>query len=239
MRLIASPKSRIAGFRPPLPGLAFRRHFALELLAGHLAADQPGEGEDRIVGAGGIATGRFRLRRMGRRSQRLSRAHQTAALEGSPQHGNARRRRHRLVLDPATERLRFLKTEAKSRIDLRAQTLQEARTGLDKDGGLPSSHALSFISASGRCRRRSIDLGVKGRDLQIKLGQRRDEDTQYVAGHLRWWSLDPRSEQSIGGIGRTLRNDFTKLCQVTTQRIYWLGPLSDQHLADAKHHCCP
>ena len=52
-----------------------------------------------------------------------------------------------MILDPATQRLRFLKTEAKSRIDLRAQTLQEARTGLDKDGGLPSSHALSFISA--------------------------------------------------------------------------------------------
>jgi hypothetical protein len=52
-----------------------------------------------------------------------------------------------MVLDPATQRLRFLKTEAKSRIDLRAQTLTEARAGLDKDGGLPSAHALSFISA--------------------------------------------------------------------------------------------
>jgi hypothetical protein len=37
--------------------------------------------------------------------------------------------------------------EAKSRIDLRAQTLQEARTGLDKDGGQTSPHALSFNSA--------------------------------------------------------------------------------------------
>ncbi|WP_284165706.1 Hachiman antiphage defense system protein HamA [Frigidibacter sp. SD6-1] len=59
-----------------------------------------------------------------------------------------------MTLDPATQRLRFLKTEAKSRIDLRAQTLQEARTGLDKDGGLPSSHALSFISA------RLMELGT-------------------------------------------------------------------------------
>ncbi|ABD88596.1 Hachiman antiphage defense system protein HamA [Rhodopseudomonas palustris] len=59
-----------------------------------------------------------------------------------------------MILDPATQRLRFLKTEAKSRIDLRAQTLQEARTGLDKDGGLPSSHALSFISA------RLMELGA-------------------------------------------------------------------------------
>lgn len=52
-----------------------------------------------------------------------------------------------MILDPATQRLRFLKTEAKSRIDLRTQTVEQARTGLDKDGGLPSSHALSFISA--------------------------------------------------------------------------------------------
>lgn len=59
-----------------------------------------------------------------------------------------------MILDPATQRLRFLKTEAKSRIDLRAQTLEEARSGLDKDGGLPSSHALSFISA------RLMELGT-------------------------------------------------------------------------------
>lgn len=59
-----------------------------------------------------------------------------------------------MIIDPATQRLRFLKTEAKSRIDLRAQTLQEARTSLDKDGGLPSSHALSFISA------RLMELGT-------------------------------------------------------------------------------
>ena len=52
-----------------------------------------------------------------------------------------------MIQDPATQRVRFLKTEAKSRIDLRAQTLEEARAGLDKDGGRPSSHALSFISA--------------------------------------------------------------------------------------------
>ncbi|MBG6148114.1 hypothetical protein IWQ51_006270 [Labrenzia sp. EL_142] len=59
-----------------------------------------------------------------------------------------------MTLDPATQRLRFLKTEAKSRINLRAQTLQEARNGLDKDGGRPSSHALSFISA------RLMELGT-------------------------------------------------------------------------------
>jgi hypothetical protein len=58
-----------------------------------------------------------------------------------------------MLLDPATQRLRFLKTEAKSRIVLHAQTLNEARAGLDKDGGRPSAHALSFISA------RLLELG--------------------------------------------------------------------------------
>lgn len=58
-----------------------------------------------------------------------------------------------LLQDPATHRLSFLKTEAKSRITLTAQVLTEARAGLDKDGGLPSAHALSFISA------RLLELG--------------------------------------------------------------------------------
>ena len=50
-------------------------------------------------------------------------------------------------MDPQSQRLRFLKTEAKSRAKLTAQVLADARNGLDKDGGLPSPHALSFISA--------------------------------------------------------------------------------------------
>ncbi|QBR03763.1 Hachiman antiphage defense system protein HamA [Paraburkholderia pallida] len=41
----------------------------------------------------------------------------------------------------------FLKVEVKSRIALNAGVLSEARTALDKDGGLPSAHALSFISS--------------------------------------------------------------------------------------------
>lgn len=52
-----------------------------------------------------------------------------------------------ILLDPQTQRLNFLKTEAKSRVALTTQVLVEARAGLDKDGGLPSAHALSFISA--------------------------------------------------------------------------------------------
>lgn len=49
--------------------------------------------------------------------------------------------------DALSQRLHFLKTEAKSRAKLTAQVLAEARVGLDKNGGLPSAHALSFISA--------------------------------------------------------------------------------------------
>lgn len=52
-----------------------------------------------------------------------------------------------MIRDPATGRLRFLKTEAKSRVALAAGVVGEARAGLDKDAGLPSAHALAFISA--------------------------------------------------------------------------------------------
>ena len=52
-----------------------------------------------------------------------------------------------ILQDAQTQRLYFLKTEAKSRVTLTAQVLKDARAGLDKDGGLPSAHALSFISA--------------------------------------------------------------------------------------------
>lgn len=48
--------------------------------------------------------------------------------------------------DPGSQRLRFLKAEAKSRVRLTAHVLAAARTGLDKDEGLPSAHALLFIS---------------------------------------------------------------------------------------------
>lgn len=58
-----------------------------------------------------------------------------------------------ILQDPQSKRLQFLKTEAKSRATLSAQVLAEARAGLDKDGGLPSAHALHFISA------RLLELG--------------------------------------------------------------------------------
>lgn len=52
-----------------------------------------------------------------------------------------------IVQNPQTLSLNFLKTEAKSRATLTAQVLVEARAGLDKHGGLPSPHALTYISA--------------------------------------------------------------------------------------------
>ncbi|RUX32615.1 DUF1837 domain-containing protein [Mesorhizobium sp. M7A.F.Ca.US.011.01.1.1] len=42
--------------------------------------------------------------------------------------------------------LLFLKTEAKSRVALTAAVVAEARAALDKDSGLPSAHALSFVA---------------------------------------------------------------------------------------------
>jgi hypothetical protein len=52
-----------------------------------------------------------------------------------------------LSLDPATGQLLFLKAEAKSRATLAGAVITEARAALDKDKGLPSAHALSFVSA--------------------------------------------------------------------------------------------
>jgi Cap4 SAVED domain len=58
-----------------------------------------------------------------------------------------------LQLDANSRRLRFLKAEAKSRATLPAGVVNEARAALDKDSGLPSAHALSFVSA------RLMDIG--------------------------------------------------------------------------------
>lgn len=74
-----------------------------------------------------------------------------------------------IAQDQATNRLQFLKTEAKSRVTLAAGVVAEARAGLDKDGGLPSAHALAFISA------RLLETGNAALadaidDAQLKLG---------------------------------------------------------------------
>jgi len=42
--------------------------------------------------------------------------------------------------------LEFLKAETKSRATLPADVVSQARTALNKDGGLPSPHALSFVA---------------------------------------------------------------------------------------------
>lgn len=73
--------------------------------------------------------------------------------------------------DQPTGRLQFLKTEAKSRMALNGGVVAQARAGLDKDGGLPSAHALSFMSA------RLLELGDTALadaidDAQLKLGIR-------------------------------------------------------------------
>ena len=74
-----------------------------------------------------------------------------------------------IAQDQTTGRLQFLKTEAKSRAALNAGVVAEARTGLNKDGGLPSAHTLSFISE------RLLELGNNELadaidDAQLKLG---------------------------------------------------------------------
>jgi hypothetical protein len=74
-----------------------------------------------------------------------------------------------IAQDQATGRLQFLKTEAKSRAALSGGVVAQARAGLDKDGGLPSAHALSFMSA------RLLELGDTALadaidDAQLKLG---------------------------------------------------------------------
>jgi hypothetical protein len=48
--------------------------------------------------------------------------------------------------NPDNGRLKFLKSEAKSRAALAAGVVGDARAALEKDGGLPSPHALAFVS---------------------------------------------------------------------------------------------
>lgn len=59
-----------------------------------------------------------------------------------------------MILDPKTQRLRFLRTEAKSRAALKTKTLNEARAGLDKDGlsrcSCSRSIAANVPSSTGR-----------------------------------------------------------------------------------------
>lgn len=54
---------------------------------------------------------------------------------------------------PDDSPIRFLKVEAKSQAALKTATVTAAREALDRDDGLPSSHALTFMSA------RLIEIG--------------------------------------------------------------------------------
>jgi uncharacterized protein DUF1837 len=74
-----------------------------------------------------------------------------------------------IAQDQTSGRLQFLKAEAKSRAALSARVMAEARAALDKDGGLPSAHALSFIS---ECLMVMGDASLADAidDAQLKLG---------------------------------------------------------------------
>lgn len=67
--------------------------------------------------------------------------HRNMAMRGDDVIGVA------LAPPPEPERLVFLKAESKSRAQMTAAVIQEAREALDRDQGLPSPHALSFLSA--------------------------------------------------------------------------------------------
>ncbi|AIN18089.1 Hachiman antiphage defense system protein HamA [Yersinia rochesterensis] len=51
-----------------------------------------------------------------------------------------------MYIDPQSETLFFLKTEAKSRVKMNASTITDARNNLNKEQGLPTPHALAFIA---------------------------------------------------------------------------------------------
>ena len=68
-----------------------------------------------------------------------------------------------------SQRLEFMKGETKSRASLNAGVLTEARTSLDRDQGLPSPHALTFVAT------RLREMG------EVGLADRIDE-AQYKTG---------------------------------------------------------
>jgi len=65
-------------------------------------------------------------------------------------------------------RIRFLKAEAKSEASLKTRTVERARDALNGDNGLPSSHALSFMS------QRLFDMGQEAFADAIDLALLRD-----------------------------------------------------------------
>jgi hypothetical protein len=80
--------------------------------------------------------------------------------------------------DTGSGRLRFLKSEAKSRVNLAASVVAEARAALDKDNGLPSAHALSFVAE------RLIEIGQPDLADAIDDAQLKDGITGRSVSHL-------------------------------------------------------
>jgi hypothetical protein len=132
--------------------------------------------------------------------------------------------------------IQFLKTEAKSRVSLTAGVVAEARARLDKDGGLPSAHALSFISE------RLLELGNQALadaidDAQFKTGitavQVRRRSSERLMARLgmpvsdttilrsvkeRAGAPPNRAEVRVAGVDESLRakDDETKTCREFT-----------------------
>jgi len=74
--------------------------------------------------------------------------------------------------------IKFLKTEAKSAAALTTRTAEKAREALDHDGGLPSEHALSFMS------QRLLEMGQSELADAIDLAQLRDGISVAQVQHL-------------------------------------------------------
>ena len=74
--------------------------------------------------------------------------------------------------------IKFIKTEVKSRAKLSTAVVQEARLGLDYCDGLPSPHALTFISD------RLHEMGQDGLADHIECAQLQDGITEEQVQHL-------------------------------------------------------
>ncbi|MGA2606783.1 MAG: Hachiman antiphage defense system protein HamA [Halobacteriota archaeon] len=104
--------------------------------------------------------------------------------------------------NPENRRLKFLKSEAKSRAALAAGVLVDARTALEKDGGLPSPHALAFVSE------RLMETGNQGLADAIDDAQLKDGIATADVEHLLFTfsGNDPTAllQASLQGYGGTI-----------------------------------
>lgn len=110
-----------------------------------------------------------------------------------------------LLVDPETQRLHFLKGEAKSRVALTGQVVSEARTGLDKENGLPSQHALSFIAD------RLAEMGNTELSDAIDDAQWRNGIAPQSVGHFLFTFSDNAPDRYLAGSLRTYSGTFPQL----------------------------